>query len=131
MLMKTHKLHSFFFLSETNAPEIYTLSLHDALPICFLAVEPERAERRLVVELEESGRRRRRRVPVLDEVPRRRHERVTGLPREPRVTDARLAAPLEHVIDGARRAARGGRRLARAEPLALAAHRRQWRRPGP
>src|SRR5438132_14424304 len=28
----------FFFFTDTPPPEIYTLSLHDALPICFLFV---------------------------------------------------------------------------------------------
>src|SRR5690606_22824038 len=32
--MTTHRLHSLFFFSATATTEIYTLSLHDALPIC-------------------------------------------------------------------------------------------------
>src|SRR5256886_17711474 len=34
----------FFFFNDTATTEIYTLSLHDALPIC--AADPEMAERR-------------------------------------------------------------------------------------
>src|SRR5438876_7394761 len=29
-----HFIHNSFFFNETATPEIYTLSLHDALPIC-------------------------------------------------------------------------------------------------
>src|SRR5580765_9018465 len=32
-----HRLSSFFFFNETPTTEIYTLSLHDALPISFIA----------------------------------------------------------------------------------------------
>src|SRR6266566_10103955 len=32
-------LHSIFFFTDTATTEIYTLSLHDALPICMLDVE--------------------------------------------------------------------------------------------
>src|SRR5690606_41434137 len=36
-------LHSsFFFLNDTAPPEIYTLSLHDALPISLLAINEQR-----------------------------------------------------------------------------------------
>src|SRR6516164_6899434 len=34
-----------FFFNDTPTPEIYTLSLHDALPIC-LPTEPQRPDRR-------------------------------------------------------------------------------------
>src|SRR2546422_6324683 len=33
-LTKTHAVSSFFFFNDTATTEIYTLSLHDALPIC-------------------------------------------------------------------------------------------------
>src|SRR2546425_5340513 len=32
--METHTLMCFFFFNDTATTEIYTLSLHDALPIC-------------------------------------------------------------------------------------------------
>src|SRR2546427_12387971 len=35
------KFFLFFFFNDTATTEIYTLSLHDALPICFLFVPPE------------------------------------------------------------------------------------------
>src|SRR5689334_23543243 len=34
MVHQSHQIHSFFFLNATPNTEIYTLSLHDALPIC-------------------------------------------------------------------------------------------------
>src|SRR5256885_12717943 len=33
-------MFSFFFFNDTATTEIYTLSLHDALPICEIAVDP-------------------------------------------------------------------------------------------
>src|SRR2546422_3178287 len=36
----------FFFFNDTATTEIYTLSLHDALPICFLHRSPTRAGNR-------------------------------------------------------------------------------------
>src|SRR3712207_8023716 len=33
-------VHAFFFFNDTATTEIYTLSLHDALPICSAAVAP-------------------------------------------------------------------------------------------
>src|SRR5438034_8190065 len=35
MILHTPSLCFFFFFNDTPTPEIYTLSLHDALPICF------------------------------------------------------------------------------------------------
>src|SRR2546430_15076461 len=35
-LMFYHNTHFFFFFNDTATTEIYTLSLHDALPICFV-----------------------------------------------------------------------------------------------
>src|SRR3712207_8500019 len=32
--MRTHNVYMFFFFNDTATTEIYTLSLHDALPIC-------------------------------------------------------------------------------------------------
>src|SRR2546430_10933873 len=46
----------FFFFNDTATTEIYTLSLHDALPISWRAVRPARTRRR-------PGRRPRRRAP--------------------------------------------------------------------
>src|SRR2546430_5539316 len=37
---------SFFFFNDTATTEIYTLSLHDALPICALVAPRERADAR-------------------------------------------------------------------------------------
>src|SRR2546427_8955378 len=36
--MASHILLTFFFFNDTATTEIYTLSLHDALPICFHSV---------------------------------------------------------------------------------------------
>src|SRR5256885_3685919 len=36
ILLLCHKLYFFFFFNDTATTEIYTLSLHDALPICQL-----------------------------------------------------------------------------------------------
>src|SRR5256885_10227232 len=44
----------FFFFNDTATTEIYTLSLHDALPICGLAHE---VQRRIPVEVPVHGRR--------------------------------------------------------------------------
>src|SRR5258708_32895993 len=33
-MLRAHVLHIFFFFNDTATTEIYTLSLHDALPIC-------------------------------------------------------------------------------------------------
>src|SRR2546429_9802868 len=38
--MYSHHLVSFFFFNDTATTEIYTLSLHDALPICRRKKEP-------------------------------------------------------------------------------------------
>src|SRR2546430_10055848 len=40
----------FFFFNDTATTEIYTLSLHDALPIYPVAVNPDRALRRIAAE---------------------------------------------------------------------------------
>src|SRR5260221_9554357 len=45
---------SFFFFNDTATTEIYTLSLHDALPIC-VAVLLEAADRELGAELRDVG----------------------------------------------------------------------------
>src|SRR3712207_7079743 len=45
-------MHSFFFFNDTATTEIYTLSLHDALPIC-LVVE-EGPHRLLVREIDQA-----------------------------------------------------------------------------
>src|ERR1039458_3000408 len=37
--------HFFFFFNDTATTEIYTLSLHDALPICFLSFVFNRLDR--------------------------------------------------------------------------------------
>src|SRR5258707_11035135 len=50
----------FFFFNDTATTEIYTLSLHDALPICWCRHEPHRRVRQVLVGL----RRRRRRSPT-------------------------------------------------------------------
>src|SRR5205823_14236338 len=42
-----HLLHLIFFFSDTPPPEIYTLSLHDALPICANPVTMFSAQRSL------------------------------------------------------------------------------------
>src|SRR5690348_18118007 len=44
---------SFFFFNDTATTEIYTLSLHDALPILCSFISPFRAERSMVRELVE------------------------------------------------------------------------------
>src|SRR5260370_6083741 len=45
--MHTHPTSFFFFFNDTATTEIYTLSLHDALPICRrTAPAPPRAHRR-------------------------------------------------------------------------------------
>src|SRR2546428_8691913 len=49
MMMQEMKLYSFFFFNDTATTEIYTLSLHDALPISDVEPRLER-ERRAVDE---------------------------------------------------------------------------------
>src|SRR5438270_9649120 len=39
-------VHHLFFFNDTATPEIYTLSLHDALPISFMALPAARRPRR-------------------------------------------------------------------------------------
>src|SRR2546428_11502917 len=46
--MRTSRVLSFFFFNDTATTEIYTLSLHDALPISRLGRPPLRADVRLV-----------------------------------------------------------------------------------
>src|SRR5438105_5506445 len=46
----------FFFFNDTATPEIYTLSLHDALPIC-VDMREERDRRRFVIDGRSQGRR--------------------------------------------------------------------------
>src|SRR2546428_13638082 len=41
-IMHTHTCHLFFFFNDTATTEIYTLSLHDALPICLYLVRARR-----------------------------------------------------------------------------------------
>src|SRR6266496_6859642 len=41
----------FFFFNDTATTEIYTLSLHDALPISGVAEDPALAERRIAYDL--------------------------------------------------------------------------------
>src|SRR5256886_17035548 len=42
LLLSTITISFFFFFNDTATTEIYTLSLHDALPICFSRAEYER-----------------------------------------------------------------------------------------
>src|SRR6266446_9570168 len=89
----------------------------------FLVPEPERAQRGLVVEVEEAGGHTRGAVAMLDPVPRRHREHVALLPRDHPVADPALALPLDHVDDLAPGAALGADVLARAQPARLGAHR--------
>src|SRR2546430_8266263 len=43
-LNRHHPLHLFFFFNDTAPPEIYTLPLHDALPISNRRAYPEKIE---------------------------------------------------------------------------------------
>src|SRR2546426_5489571 len=45
-LMMLHFIFFFFFFNDTATTEIYTLSLHDALPICRRATRTYRSRRR-------------------------------------------------------------------------------------
>src|SRR2546430_9751014 len=45
-MTKTASLLKFFFFNDTATTEIYTLSLHDALPICPRPARPRRPSRR-------------------------------------------------------------------------------------
>src|SRR2546430_5617542 len=54
-------LRSFFFFNDTATTEIYTLSLHDALPICSLIFDGEAGGRPRAWAAGQSGRCRRRR----------------------------------------------------------------------
>src|SRR5437764_2220952 len=45
MILSAYHDHIFFFFIDTATPEIYTLSLHDALPICLEDEQTKRAER--------------------------------------------------------------------------------------
>src|SRR3712207_8301421 len=47
----------FFFFNDTATTEIYTLSLHDALPICERLLQEGERERRLVARLVDEVRR--------------------------------------------------------------------------
>src|SRR5215469_9322691 len=90
-LVPHHSL-SFFFFNDTATTEIYTLSLHDALPISALAIELEAAEARrrphgghcrnaavTAMELQQIGQ-----VYVGDSVPPRQHEgTVAEMRRQP------------------------------------------------
>src|SRR3712207_8942835 len=61
----------FFFFNDTATTEIYTLSLHDALPIFLLSEYPEAGEK-LKAELDAAlG----RRPPTLDDIPDLRYTR--------------------------------------------------------
>src|SRR5688572_32667324 len=44
--MHSHEYHFFFFIKTPATTEIYTLSLHDALPICGSRVPPASCDRR-------------------------------------------------------------------------------------
>src|SRR5260370_36111086 len=87
----------------------------------FLVPEPERAQRGLVVEVEEAGGHTRRAGAMLDPGPRRHREHVTLLPRDHPVADPALALPLDHVDDLPPGAALGAGVLARAQPTRLRA----------
>src|SRR2546430_17440547 len=43
LLVPSHNTFFFFFFNDTATTEIYTLSLHDALPICVRSAEPSRS----------------------------------------------------------------------------------------
>src|SRR5438445_13397860 len=51
MLFTTLRFSFFFFFNDTATTEIYTLSLHDALPICWPALASSRARNQVVVDL--------------------------------------------------------------------------------
>src|SRR5260370_39586131 len=84
----------------------------------FLVPEPERAQRGLVVEVEEAGGATRGAGAMRDPGPRRHREPVTLLPRDHPVADPALALPLDHVDGLAPRAAPGAGAPARAPPPA-------------
>src|SRR5258707_13635657 len=70
--------HSFFFFNDTATTEIYTLSLHDALPICsqwscHLAVPMDRSDTRM----------KRTRLPRMS--PKRRREPAISDQRAPEI----------------------------------------------
>src|SRR3712207_8979869 len=64
--MYLHLTYFFFFFNDTATTEIYTLSLHDALPICLQAHLAQR-----LVDLQGAG-------PPLGSLPRQRHRRPLG-----------------------------------------------------
>src|SRR2546430_11916303 len=49
-----HSYLFFFFFNDTATTEIYTLSLHDALPILQLAGERQQAQQQVVADQEEA-----------------------------------------------------------------------------
>src|SRR2546429_7187683 len=56
----------FFFFNDTATTEIYTLSLHDALPICAHAGAGARARHRRILDPDESRGRAGRRDPAVE-----------------------------------------------------------------
>src|SRR3712207_8837601 len=80
MLVRASRSSCSFFFNDTATTEIYTLSLHDALPICRLQARAQRARERL-----RALRARRAGLhdlpPRLDRLPVRAHDRRGARPR--------------------------------------------------
>src|SRR3712207_3192863 len=74
MLVRASRSSCSFFFNDTATTEIYTLSLHDALPICRLQARAQRARERL--RALRAGRARLHDLPPrLDRLPVRAHDR--------------------------------------------------------
>src|SRR5436190_21309295 len=97
----------FFFFTDTATTEIYTLSLHDALPIFAGALRPARR-----AGAKRAARPRRRRISGGREAARRRVARRPADPRRERIR-GRAHEPQGHPLDGPGSAPRPGRRDAR------------------
>src|SRR6185295_14912154 len=84
--------------------------------------QPQGAQGRLVVEMEETGGRLARSVAVRGPVPRRHHEHVAGLPVERPIADLALALSLDHMDHLAAGAALAPGLLPGAQPPRLGTH---------
>src|SRR5438093_13176088 len=67
----------FFFFNDPATPEIYTLSLHDALPIWMVAVDDD--EREVALELLVHGAHGRSEIPVVVPLDERSEEHTSEL----------------------------------------------------
>src|SRR5258705_12934303 len=95
----------FFFFNDTATTEIYTLSLHDALPIWDRSAQPDRPGRGVRQDLRPPRSSRPPRVRLR----RGRHDHPCPARRQPEAADRPLPrAPIDGERDGAAEPRRGG-----------------------